>query len=103
LPPAAVAGLRQFGDLGVDRLVVIDEELEEDPRSAARRRAVGVVLDELGREHELVLVADRHLDIRALVGVVRKRDAEPPIERERGRSSISRTTMVNRGEVTRSG
>lgn len=81
--PAVVAGLRQLGVGGVDRRVAVDEELDDDRRAAAGRPVVGDRPGERRREDELMLVADRDLDVGLLVRVGRELDAEAAVERER--------------------
>jgi hypothetical protein len=81
--PAAVARRHELGVLVVDRLIAVDEELEDHPPIARRRDEIGDRPDELVRDHELVARAERDLDVGQGIRVGRELDAQPAVERQR--------------------
>ena len=101
--PPVVARLGELDVGGVHGLVAVDEELEQDPRPACRWHSVGIVADELGRQDQLVAVAERDLDVRSLVGVGRKLDAEPAVEREGARQILDQQDDHREARATNHG
>src|SRR5215212_1185676 len=78
---AVIAGAYELIPHRVDRGAAIDEELELDARAATRGPAVGVVPCREGRrDHELMALAERDLDVAPLLRASREVHPEMAVE-----------------------